>query len=89
MRQVIWKFPLRVADRQNVEMPFGARILSAQMQHGTPILWALCDADAEMRPRRFVMFGSGQEILPEHDAGEYVGTVQSFHFVWHIFEART
>jgi hypothetical protein len=43
--KTIHKYPLHIADRQTVAMPRGARILTVQMQHEVPCLWAQFDAD--------------------------------------------
>ena len=32
----IWKFPLTIADRQEVQMPVGAKALTVQLQYGEP-----------------------------------------------------
>lgn len=39
--KTIWKFELKVGDKQTVEMPEGAEILTAQFQGDTLCLWAL------------------------------------------------
>lgn len=82
----IWKFDLRIADRQQVEMPVGAKILTVQEQHGMPVLWALVNPTAPTVAREIVLYGTGRAV-PD-DPGQYIGTVQQCcgALVWHFFE---
>lgn len=90
---VIWKYELDVGA-QVVEMPDGARVLSAQVQGeglpgGTPAtMWALVDPDRVPVPRRFVLIGTGHPV--EGGLGlQHIGTVQHMGggIVLHLFEA--
>lgn len=36
---VIYKYPIRIIDKQTIDMPFGANIISLQMQNGTAVMW--------------------------------------------------
>jgi hypothetical protein len=93
---VIWKFPLSVASRQEVEMPIGARILAFQVQrrpddidYEAPTLWAMCDEAAATEIREFRMLGTGHnvaKILDIEKAWNYIGTIQWDVLVWHLFE---
>jgi len=65
-------------------MPNGARVLSVQMQHGDPTLWALCNPNERPTERTFEIMGTGQPF--EWCEREFVGTVQNAGFVWHVFE---
>jgi hypothetical protein len=67
-----------------IQMPKGARILSAQEQHGEIQLWAIVDLLQDDVPRWFRVCGTGHD-LPENP-GEFVATVQLGEFVWHVFE---
>lgn len=84
--KTIWKFNLVVTDRQRIEMPKGAQVLTVQLQDGWPRLWALVELDeaslTEMRT--FEIHGTGNPI----DDGErhYIATFQQPPFVWHVFE---
>src|SRR5438094_593221 len=55
---VIWKFGLA----PEIKMPRGARVLTVQVQKGTPELWALCHAEAPLEDRTFLVFGTGQHF---------------------------
>ncbi len=84
----IWKFPVPVADSFAVNMPVGARLLSVQVQHGEPVMWALVDPAASMELRRFHVYGTGHPVGSE--AGEFVGTFQIHggSLVFHLFTER-
>lgn len=87
VRNTIWKYPLVIADRQRIEMPKGAKILTVQAQDGQACLWALVNADeGEMETRDFVIYGTGHYVSPL--PGVYIGTVQMAggRLVWHVFE---
>jgi hypothetical protein len=62
MKKVIWKFELEPTDNQEIEMPKGAEILTAQNQVGIPCLWALVDPTAEKETRTFEVVGTGHPI---------------------------
>lgn len=83
--KTIWKFPL--APDCVLDMPIGAKVLTVQMQGDAVMLWALVDALAPKEQRRFLVYGTGHEIL---DAGAltYVATFQMGGgvLVFHAFE---
>lgn len=41
MEKRIYKYPLEITDKQSVEMPISAEILTVQIQKEKPFLWAL------------------------------------------------
>jgi hypothetical protein len=88
MAKVIYKYPLKVTDVQEVQMPAGARVLSAQMQQqpfGEILcVWALVETDEPNEARRFYVVGTGNPAA--HVAPlQFVGTVRDEPFVWHVF----
>lgn len=82
----IHKFELYPATVQSMMMPIGAEILSVQVQHEHPYLWAKVDTDVDRATRRFAVIGTGHEI-PE-GVIEYIGTIQleGGSLVFHVFE---
>lgn len=82
-----WKYPLSITDRQIVSMPQGAQILTVQVQHDTPCLWALVNSENPLQARGIQIFGTGH---PASNAGEYIGTFQvaGGSLVFHVFEDR-
>lgn len=85
----IWKYKLKITDRQSIDMPKGAKVLDVQMQGDTCCLWALCDEEKESidtETIRIVIYGTGNPIPDE--PGEYISTFQVHggKFVFHAFE---
>lgn len=85
--RTIWKFTLEVTDQQTLLMPAGAQILSVQVQHGAPQLWAAVDSDSPLESRSFEIFGTGHWLPPR--LGAFVGAFQisGGTLVFHVFEA--
>lgn len=84
----IWKYPLEVTDAQPVFMPAGAKVLSAQVQHGVICLWAMVDPSKPDVPHVVRIIGTGHSF-PAVIADEYqhVGTVQlaGGDLIFHVF----
>lgn len=70
-----------------IEMPSGSRVLTVQVQHETPCIWALCEDKNALDSRRFMIFGTGHEMPEDLNLG-YIGTFQlaGGKFVFHVFE---
>ena len=81
----IWKYDVPISERFEIEMPYGAKILSFQMQNGAPRIWALVNPYIQITERQlFHVVGTGHEI----DVGGelFIGTVQLRDgTVWHLF----
>lgn len=79
-------YELETTYLQRVEMPSGARILSAQAQGGKLRLWVLASADPG-RPtekRLIRIFGTGYPC--DAYPADYVATVQIDGQAWHVFD---
>lgn len=90
MSQRIYKWPLEITDKQVLDLPVGAEILSVGNQNEKLVLWALNNGDIQNTERRTLyVFGTG-ELLPEIEGGdaEYIGTVvmQNGLLVLHVFD---
>lgn len=90
----IYKYSLKVTDKQVVKLPEHSKILSVQYQQGTGLqLWAVVDPDAPVEDVIIEMFGTGNPIpdIPERRRRlgitnrEFISTVQMDSFVWHVF----
>lgn len=84
--KTIWKFPLLLTARQTLQMPTGAKILTAQIQgsgeYSKMTLWAQVDPDVPKVNRQIAIAGTGHDL----PSGEYVGTIQQHDFVWHVYD---
>lgn len=90
MKKVIWKYPLKVTDVQDIEIPHGSILLSVQAQDETPCLWALIyNTEAEKEIIRLRTIGTGNAISNEDfDPKDFLGTYQlgGGSFVRHVFQ---
>lgn len=86
----IWKFPIKTTDEQTVEMPKNAKILTVQVQKGTPCIWAEVDTEASKVERKFLVYGTGHTMRnPAQE--QYIGTYQQLdgNLIWHLYEDIT
>ena len=91
MKSEIWKFPLRLDESQDIEMPAGAKILSlGKDPQGNVCVWAAVafDPDEPKAKRRILLAGTGWELdsTPTFLAGQFLGTVNVGQLVWHFFD---
>jgi len=92
---IIFKYILNISDEPVVPLPKGAEVLSVQVQHGEPYIWALVDELASIEERHFRIIGTGNPIYLEGRTykhpipGKFVGTFQLYNgnFIGHLFEA--
>ena len=84
----IWKWTLQVTDNQKIQMPLGAKILSVQVQHGAPQVWAMVDETAPQEWRSFATYGTGNPQPDIAEYGRFIGTYQlnGGGLVFHVFE---
>ncbi len=82
----IFKYPLPISDINIIQMPKGAKILTAQMQDEEPFIWALVEPGEPDEPRAFRVIGTGHEIYETLVA--YISTFQmdGGRLVFHVFE---
>ena len=84
--KIIYKFPLVVTDWQSISIKGLVEILTVQVQHGQPQLWALVDLadDAPTTAVQIVTLGTGH---PVETVGKYLGTYQlnGGQLVLHVF----
>lgn len=84
----VYKFQLGflLSSREAVDMPVGAKILCVQMQAEAITLWAEVDTTKPIESRTFMRVGTGWVLEDGHEYNEYIGTVQQYTMVWHIYE---
>lgn len=80
----IYKYPIRIADEQSVQMPKGAKIIRADTDlDGVPCIWAKVDTNRDPEFRLVFVHGTGHPIP---SGREYVGSFKhEDRFVWHVF----
>lgn len=84
----IHKYPFAIQDRIIIPMPFGAKIISVQLQRDIPGIWAIVDTDEELCAKLIYCFGTGQPLPDDVTAMPYIGSIQSRNdsLVFHFFE---
>ena len=85
---VVWKYPLRAVELQEIRMPRGAKVLHVAAPRGEPHLWALVDSKAPMEDEPFVVLATGSEF--DATELEHVGTflLNDGVLVFHVFRRR-
>lgn len=89
MKKQIWKFQLKITDKQFIHMPIGAEILTVQSQYGQPCLWALVNPDELKEERCIETFGTGHPVpVGMGGSRKYISTYQMAGgaLVFHVFE---
>lgn len=90
MKQVIWKFELKVACVQDIEIPSGSILLSVQAQNNKPCLWALIrDPNARKETIRLRTINTGNPIYEvDFNYRDFLGTYQTQEgrYVGHVFQ---
>ena len=86
-RNTIYKYKLSVQDQQEIHIPAGAKLLSAQMQDGAPCLWALVNTGNPLEEVVIRMYGTGHEVTNPGTL-EFIGTFQyvEYGLVYHVFK---
>lgn len=87
MTKTVYKYPLKIVERQFVDLPVAAKILSVQMQGQDLCLWALIDKEQPYKSKiEICIFGTGFPIEEEDVSGrKYYGTFQAGFYVGHVF----
>lgn len=87
--RVVWKYRLLGEDRQTIDMPQGARVLSVQLQANRFTAWALVDDEMkDLAPVNFVIAGTGNPISGlDYATWRFLGAVQAAQglLVSHVF----
>ncbi len=83
----IHKYEIIIRNELTIAMPAGARILSVQVQHDMPQVWAMVDSTAPHRRRQFSIRGTGHPADGVTPA-LFIGTVQmaAGSLVFHVFD---
>lgn len=80
---VVYKYPIRIADTQEISMPQGAEIIRVDHDpHGFTCIWAIVNPDNKPQLKSIYIRGTGQP-LPEDV--KYFASFNEGPFVWHVF----
>lgn len=93
MNNIVYKYPLEVTDKQQINLPKGAEILTIQTQAGAPQMWVHVNsenADQAHELRSFETYGTGHPMkyLQMDKERRYIGTyqIENGQFIFHVFE---
>lgn len=85
----IWKYPIHPGENE-LYIPEGADILTAQTLDGEPCLWALCDPNNRVEARKFLVVPTGRDF--KGDRYRFINTFQVVigqdFLVFHLFEEK-
>ena len=87
--KTIYKYKVKPQETQEVEMPKGAQLLTAQQIDVNVWIWAIVDTEVtEKEMRRIAVLKTGQEITLPSDKLLYINSVQlgEGELVLHVFE---
>lgn len=88
--KTIWKYPLKITDKQKIELPFIFNILSIKVQNGKPVLYVLVNLKIQERTEvTLITYGTGHNIDANYDnVDNYIDTyiVQDGALVFHVFK---
>jgi len=85
--KTIYKYKVNLGKTE-LRMPKGYKILSLQVQHGAPQIWALIDAnETEQENFEVNVYGTGHS-LPD-DPGEHISTfkMDGGNLIFHAFKS--
>ena len=85
----VYKYNIEINDYFDLELPFGAKILKVDVQHGYPQLWALIDPEITvMENHKFRFAGTGHPINENSNQLNFIDTFQmdGGNLIFHIFE---
>lgn len=82
--KTIYKYILKITDRQLVRMHEGANILTTANQRGELCIWAEVDTSRPCENRNIRIVGTGNPFIPKNPG--YIGSAQIEDFVWHVYE---
>lgn len=95
-KSAVWKYTLKptASGACNIDMPVGAKILSAQTQHDDVCTWAIVDVEEDVNmireTRVFQTVATGAGFEYDDKRMKFIDTVQFVYasgaLVFHVFE---
>lgn len=77
-------FELERKEVQAIQMPGGAELISAGIQRGKIVVWALVDEIYTNAERKFRIAES--EASVQEDFFKHIDTIFTGDFAWHVFD---
>ena len=91
---VIYKYEFPITDSFTLDLPVGAKVLTAFVQAENPqwvrdrkaCLWAEVNPDIIMESRKFSIVGTGNPM--PHGIKRWIASFPDGQFVWHLYEMK-
>lgn len=83
--KTIYKYEIPIDDEFEIETHANSHPLSVQMQNGVPMIWLMVDTDSPLSKQTFYLVGTGNPITHDVSRMLFVGTIQMWPMVWHVF----
>ena len=86
MHNTIYKWSLKIQDKQTLHIPADSNWLDVQVQQGQPCIWARVDGDSKLITVTIRTFGTGHDL--PNVAMSYLGTYQTHdgELIWHVYQ---
>ena len=82
----IYKYPIRITDEQQIEMPSTRKFLHAGLDLSRrPCIWVLVDTGSPVTKATIRVAGTGNELGLDFFGRTFVGTFTMDVFAWHVF----
>ena len=87
--RTIYKYPIKITDRQQIEFPVDVKFLHAGLDpQGVPCVWAEIGTDeTETHPIVILVVGGTGNTIPEGSRNEYqhLGSFVQGPYMWHVY----
>lgn len=82
--KTVYKYEIKVADEQEIEMPSGAKVIHAGLDPRNILcLWAVVDTENPSEMQTILIVGTGHPMPP--DPIIHAGSFLIWNFMWHVF----
>lgn len=85
MRKII-KYALPIQRKFTIHLPRDAELLTVDVEHGNPCLWAIVEEDEPWEPHVLLMVKTGESIAEPITLAQHVGTFTRDETTLHVFE---
>lgn len=85
----VYKYQITIEGDFTISLPYNYRILKVGCVNNVPFIWALVNTENEKIDIKFVIYGTGHEIVPitGYDL-KHIETFKQYsgELIWHLFK---
>jgi hypothetical protein len=85
----VYKYQITIEGDFTISLPYNYRILKVGCVNNVPFIWALVNTENEKIDIKFVIYGTGHEIvpIPGYDL-KHIETFKQYsgELIWHLFK---